>query len=194
MGQPIYKVEIHPPGTTFPRRRRAPRDVLTYRNDDGGPGFSKDSRLTFDPPADGTYLVRVEDVRGLGGDAVRLSPGRPAPPARFRLCAGHREPERPPRRDDAGDGQHHAARRVRRPGRRDGRGAPARRDRDPGPDRGGRPSPPILALSADATAPAFSPPTWRVDRAARLGSASIAEADLAHDVDPGGPDGGLDHA
>jgi hypothetical protein len=66
-GQPIYKVELHPPGATFPPGGVAPV-TLHHRNDDGGPGFGKDSMLLFDPPADGTYLVRVEDVRGLGGD------------------------------------------------------------------------------------------------------------------------------
>ncbi len=66
MGQPMYKVEIHPPGASFPAGG-VPPVTLGYRNDDGGPGFGKDSRVTFDPPADGTYLVRVEDVRGLGG-------------------------------------------------------------------------------------------------------------------------------
>jgi hypothetical protein len=66
LSQPMYKVEIHPPGTQFPEGGQPPV-TLNFRNDDGGPGFGKDSRVTFDPPADGTYLVRVEDSRGLGG-------------------------------------------------------------------------------------------------------------------------------
>jgi hypothetical protein len=66
LGQPIWKVEVHPPGATFPAGRPAPV-VLSYRNDDGGPGFAGDPRVTFDPPADGVYLVRVEDLHGQGG-------------------------------------------------------------------------------------------------------------------------------
>ncbi|MHC5542338.1 PPC domain-containing protein, partial [Singulisphaera rosea] len=66
MAQPIYKVEIHPPGSVFPPGG-VPSMTVNYRNDDGGAGLQKDSRLSFDPPADGTYLVRVEDVRSLGG-------------------------------------------------------------------------------------------------------------------------------
>jgi len=63
-GTPMYKVEIHPPGSTFPPNGY-PTFTLYYRNDDGGPGYGKDSRIFFDPPADGTYYVRVADALGL---------------------------------------------------------------------------------------------------------------------------------
>lgn len=66
MGQSILKVEPYPPGTTLPAGGAAPV-TLTYRNDDGGPGFQGDARVTFDPPKDGTYIVRVENASGLGG-------------------------------------------------------------------------------------------------------------------------------
>ncbi len=46
MGQPMYKVEIHQPGAVFPPSG-VPTTTLRYQNDDGGPGFSKDSRVTF---------------------------------------------------------------------------------------------------------------------------------------------------
>ena len=59
---------IHPPGTTFPPNG-LPVVTLFWRNDDGGPGFGKDSRLVFDPPADGDYRVRVADARGEGSTA-----------------------------------------------------------------------------------------------------------------------------
>ncbi len=74
MGTPMYKVQIHPPGTTFPPNG-FPTVTLYYRNDDGGPGYGRDSRLFFDPPADGEYLVRVGDARGQGGPdyAYRLT-------------------------------------------------------------------------------------------------------------------------
>jgi hypothetical protein len=80
MGQPMYKVAIHPPGTTFPPNG-LPVVTLFYRNDDGGPGFGKDSRLVFDPPADGEYRVRIHDARSQGGPqfAYRLTVRPPRP-------------------------------------------------------------------------------------------------------------------
>ena len=51
------------------------------RNDDGGPGYGKDSRVTFTAPADGTYYAKVADVRGFGGNdfAYRLTIREPVP-------------------------------------------------------------------------------------------------------------------
>lgn len=66
MGAPMYKVELHPPGASFPANGM-PTFRLYYRNDDGGPGYGKDSRLFFDVPSDGEYRVRVRDARGAGG-------------------------------------------------------------------------------------------------------------------------------
>jgi mono/diheme cytochrome c family protein len=60
-----YKVELHPPGSTFPPNGMPIYD-LTYRNDDGGPGFASDSQVLFGAPADGRYVVRLRDVRNLG--------------------------------------------------------------------------------------------------------------------------------
>ncbi len=80
MGQPMYHVAIHPPGTVFPPNG-LPVVTLYWRNDDGGPGFGKDSRLVFDAPADGEYQVRVGDSRGQGGllYAFRLTIREPRP-------------------------------------------------------------------------------------------------------------------
>ena len=80
MGQPMYKVSIHPPGTTFPPNG-LPIVTLYYRNDDGGGAFGKDSRLVFDPPADGEYQVRVGDARGQGSmrHAYQLTVRPPRP-------------------------------------------------------------------------------------------------------------------
>jgi WD40 repeat protein len=80
LGTPLYKVTIHPPGTTFPPNGQ-PVFTIFYRNDDGGPGYGKDSRLFFDPPADGEYQVRVGDSRGQGGRdyAYRLTVRPPRP-------------------------------------------------------------------------------------------------------------------
>src|SRR4029077_9721372 len=61
--------------------------TLYYRNDDGGPGYGRDSRILFDPPADGAYLVRVSDARGQGGDhfgyRLTVRPPRPSFNVRF---------------------------------------------------------------------------------------------------------------
>jgi WD40 repeat protein len=85
-GTPMYKVAIHPPGTSFPPNG-LPVITLFYRNDDGGPGYGKDSRLFFDPPADGEYQVRIRDTRGQGSSihAYRLTirPPRPGYTVRF---------------------------------------------------------------------------------------------------------------
>jgi hypothetical protein len=79
MGEPMYKVLVQPPGSTFPPNG-LPIVTLYQRNDDGL-GCGKDSRLTFDPPADGEYQVRVRDARGLGGPlfAYRLTARPPRP-------------------------------------------------------------------------------------------------------------------
>jgi hypothetical protein len=65
-GTPMYKVSLHPPGTAFPPNGY-PVFTLYYKNDDGGPGYGRDSRIFFEPPADGEYKVRIADARGMGG-------------------------------------------------------------------------------------------------------------------------------
>lgn len=79
-GCPLYKVEVHPPGSTFPPNG-LPVFPILYRNDDGGPGYGKDSMLMFDPPADGIYQVKTSDSRGAGGPnhAYRLTVRPPRP-------------------------------------------------------------------------------------------------------------------
>jgi hypothetical protein len=68
LNAPVYKVEIHRPGANFPPNGM-PLLQIYYRNDDGGPTYGKDSYLTFTPPEDGQYYVRIKDVLGHGGDA-----------------------------------------------------------------------------------------------------------------------------
>ena len=82
----MYKVGIHPPGSAFPPNG-FPVIQLNYRNDDGGTGYGKDSRLFFDPPADGEYQVRIGDSRGQGGRnyAYRLTVRPPRPDLLARL-------------------------------------------------------------------------------------------------------------
>ncbi|AMV24795.1 translocation protein TolB [Gemmata sp. SH-PL17] len=80
LGLPMYKVELHLPGKTFPPNG-LPLFPLAYRNDDGGAGYGKDSRLFFDVPADGSYQVRVTDARGSAGPnhAYRVTVRHPKP-------------------------------------------------------------------------------------------------------------------
>jgi hypothetical protein len=81
VGEAVYKVEIHPPGTRF-EPNGMPAFQIDYVNDDGGPRFGgKDSRLHFEAPEDGTYFVRLRDVRGLEGEryAYRLTVREPLP-------------------------------------------------------------------------------------------------------------------
>ncbi|MEZ5400114.1 MAG: hypothetical protein R2729_10640 [Bryobacteraceae bacterium] len=87
--QPVYKVRMHPAGAAF-SPNGLPQKRLYYSNDDGGPGYGKDSYLEFAAPADGSYFARVADVRGLGGDgfAYRLHAREPRPD--FRLTANPR--------------------------------------------------------------------------------------------------------
>ena len=86
LGTPMYRVEAHPPGSTFPPNGM-PLFPLAYRNDDGGPGLGKDSRVVFDPPADGVYQVRITDANRAGSPvhAYRLTVRPPRPDFAIRL-------------------------------------------------------------------------------------------------------------
>lgn len=75
---PVYRAEVLPPNAEFPANG-LPVFQLTWRNDDGGPGYGPDSRLDFVAPGTGEYIVHLRDVRGIGGPdfAYRLTIGRP---------------------------------------------------------------------------------------------------------------------
>lgn len=90
VGSSLYKVQVYPPGRSFPPNGM-PLFHLYYRNDDGGPLYGKDSYLTFDPPADGDYIVRITDVRGQQGPdyAYRLSIHPPRPDFRLSMSPEH---------------------------------------------------------------------------------------------------------
>jgi hypothetical protein len=92
--QPVYKVQMYPAGKQF-APNGLPLVHLYYRNDDGGPGYGKDSLLRFTAPADGEYVVRLSDVRGMGGEryAYRLTIREPRPD--FRLAVNPRNPNVP---------------------------------------------------------------------------------------------------
>jgi WD40 repeat protein len=66
--EPCYIVEPHPPGTKV-AANGLPAFKLYYANDDDGERKSgSDSKLYFNPPADGKYLIRVTDSRGFSGE------------------------------------------------------------------------------------------------------------------------------
>jgi hypothetical protein len=92
--QSVYRTEIHPAGSQF-SPNGLPLVRLYAKNDDGGPGFGKDSRLEFVAPADGDYTVNIRDVRGFSGDtyAYRFNIRPPRPD--FRLSVNPRNPNVP---------------------------------------------------------------------------------------------------
>lgn len=68
-----YIVEPYPVGTKL-IDNGLPIFPLNYENDDDGERkFGNDSRLRFTVPADGSYLVKVTDTRGFGGDKHEYS-------------------------------------------------------------------------------------------------------------------------
>ncbi len=74
LDEPAYIVEAHPPGTKL-AQNGLPVFPLYYANDDDGERkLGADSRLLFNAPEDGRYLVRVTDTRGHDGErfAYRL--------------------------------------------------------------------------------------------------------------------------
>lgn len=90
----IYKVQMHPAGTTLPPNG-LPLTRLYAQNDDGGAGWGKDSFLRFTAPADGEYIVQIRDVQGLGGEnyAYRLTVREPRPD--FQLAVAPANPNVP---------------------------------------------------------------------------------------------------
>ena len=82
----IYKVQVHPAGSTF-TPNGLPLTHLYYRNDDGGPGYGKDSLLQFTAPADGEYQLKLSDVRGelAKAESYRLTARHPEPDFRLTM-------------------------------------------------------------------------------------------------------------
>lgn len=91
---PVYKAQILPADADFPSNG-LPVFHLTWRNDDGGPGYGADSKMDFVAPADSDYLLHLKDVRGLDGPdfAYRLTIREAAPD--FRLKAEPANPNIP---------------------------------------------------------------------------------------------------
>lgn len=92
LGEPAYQVLPYAVGTQLPSNG-LPVFTLFFENDDESQRkLGKDSRLTFISPADGTYLVRVADIRGFAGEALKydLVVRRPEPD--FKVTLGGANP------------------------------------------------------------------------------------------------------
>ncbi len=89
-----YKVQVLPAGAR-PVPNGLPIVRLTHRNDDGGPGYGKDSRLRFTAPADGEYIVRLQDVRGSFGDLYTYQLNVRDATSDFQLTVSPRNPNVP---------------------------------------------------------------------------------------------------
>jgi hypothetical protein len=81
LGEPCYVVEAHPPGTELIPNGLPVFPLYFDNDDDSHRELGKDSRLEFTAPADGEYLVKIKDVRGLGGPdfsyTLTIRPRRP---------------------------------------------------------------------------------------------------------------------
>ncbi len=68
LNEPAYIVEPHPPGSK-PLPNGLPVFPIYFENDDDSEReLGSDSRLAFTAPTDGSYLVRLSDVRGFQGE------------------------------------------------------------------------------------------------------------------------------
>ena len=73
LGEPCYIVRPHPPGTKLVTNGLPVFSLFFENADDAHRELGKDSRLFFTVPADGEYLVRIKDVRGLQGPDFRYA-------------------------------------------------------------------------------------------------------------------------
>jgi len=197
MTQPVYKVTIHPPGSVFPPGGVPPVEIM-YRNDDGGPETASDSLLVFDPPADGDYLVRVEEASGQGGLEYGYHLLVHPPEPRFHLTLSTENPAIPR------GGTTLVTASIARLDGFTGAVDLSVHDLPSGVTATDARIEPeaytaSFALTADPAASAFSPPTWKVrGRAVEPSKPRISRARsdppsgplFTQEVDPGGVNGG----
>ncbi len=79
--EPAYVVEAFAPNSKIVDNGLPVFPLYFSNDDDGDRKYGKDSRLIFTVPADGTYFVKVSDVRGFSGDkyfyTLTARPSRP---------------------------------------------------------------------------------------------------------------------
>ncbi len=88
LGEPAYVVVPYAVGTELPNNGLPVFTVNFENDDDASRKLGKDSRLTFVAPADGSYLIRVTDVRGFSGDnySYELTVRHPQPDFQVKLA------------------------------------------------------------------------------------------------------------
>ncbi len=91
---PVYRAQILTANADVPSNG-LPVFHLTWRNDDGGPGYGADAKLDFVAPADSYYYLHLKDVRDMEGPdfAYRLTIRDQSPD--FRLTAEPANPNIP---------------------------------------------------------------------------------------------------
>lgn len=91
---PVYRAQILAPNAEVPSNG-LPVFHLTWRNDDGGPGFGADSKLDFVAPANSDYYLHLKDVRNMEGPdfAYRVTMRDESPD--FRLTSEPANPDIP---------------------------------------------------------------------------------------------------
>ena len=98
--EPCYIVEAYPAGSKIVENG-LPIFPLHFSNDDDADRkLDKDSRLTFTAPADGSYLIKVTDVRGFVGEKATYSLTVRSPQPDFSVAVNTMNPKVP-----AGSGQ-----------------------------------------------------------------------------------------
>ena len=73
LNEPCYVVQPHPPGTELVKNGLPVFTIYHENDDDAHRELGKDSRLFFTAPADGDYLLKIRDVRGLQGPDFRYT-------------------------------------------------------------------------------------------------------------------------
>lgn len=98
--EPAYIVEAFPPESKIVDNGLPVFPLYYVNDDDGDRKLGKDSSLTFTAPADGTYLVKVTDVRGASGDKFDYTLTARPPRPDFSVTVNTMNPKVP-----AGSGQ-----------------------------------------------------------------------------------------
>ena len=91
LNEPCYIVQPHGPEESIVPNG-LPVFVVNYENDDDSlRRFGDDSFLTFTAPADGEYIIRLSDVRGLQGEDYKYELAIRAPQPDFAIKTVHQD-------------------------------------------------------------------------------------------------------